>query len=80
MLSEVNISLVGGHSIDDDSLKFGLSVTGYIHPQHIWSNTKARIGDTLILTKPIGTGTLTADLKRKKYSESDIQYSLRLSL
>ena len=77
VLSEVNVSLVGGHSIDDDSLKFGLSVTGYVHPHHIWSNTKARVGDTLVLTKPIGTGTLTAGLKRNKYSESDIQSALQ---
>ncbi|SFF22383.1 selenide, water dikinase SelD [Nitrosomonas sp. Nm166] len=77
LLSKTNVNLVGGHSIDDDSLKFGLSVTGYVHPQHIWSNTTAKVGDVLILTKALGTGTLTAGLKRGEYSESDIQPALQ---
>jgi selenide,water dikinase len=62
-------SLVGGHSIDDDTLKFGLSVTGLIHPQRVWTNAKARIGDKLILTKPLGTGTVCAGIKRQEVSQ-----------
>lgn len=72
VLQEAGVSLVGGHSIDDDTLKFGLSVTGYVHPDFIWSNSKARAGDKLILTKPLGTGTLTAGLKRGAWNENDI--------
>ncbi|MCE7913842.1 MAG: selenide, water dikinase SelD [Nitrosomonas sp. PRO4] len=77
LLSQANVSLVGGHSIDDDSLKFGLSVTGYVHPQQIWSNATAQAGDALILTKALGTGTLTAGLKRQDYSESDIEPAIQ---
>jgi selenide,water dikinase len=75
-IGEAGASLVGGHSIDDDTLKFGLSVTGYVHPEKVWSNSKAQIGDHLILTKAIGTGTATAALKRSEVSEKEIQLEL----
>ncbi len=55
--------IVGGHTITDDELKFGLAVTGTIHPDRILSNAGARPGDVLFLTKPLGTGTLTTALK-----------------
>ena len=71
-IKEAGANLVGGHSIDDDTLKFGLSVTGYVHPQKVWSNAGAKAGDHLILTKAIGTGTLTAGLKRREATENDI--------
>ncbi len=71
-IQEAECSLLGGHSIDDDTLKFGLSVTGVVHPDLIWSNAGARPGDHLILTKAIGTGTLCAGLKNGDYSESEI--------
>ena len=72
VMAEGGVSLVGGHSIDDDTLKFGLSVTGFVHPQKVWSNSRAHEGDVLILTKPLGTGTLTAALKRKEIDESQM--------
>lgn len=72
-IAEAQCSLVGGHSIDDDTLKFGLSVTGVIHPQKVWKNDGAKVGDALILTKPLGTGTLCAGLKRGSYTQADIQ-------
>jgi len=56
--------LVGGHSIDDETLKFGLSITGLVHPKRMWTNSNAKVGDRIILTKPLGTGTLTAGVKR----------------
>jgi selenide, water dikinase len=71
-LSEAGVPLVGGHSIDDETLKFGLSVTGLVDPRKIWTNAKAKAGHLLILTKPLGTGTLTAALKRKEVKEGDI--------
>lgn len=71
-LAEAGASLVGGHSIDDDTLKFGLSVTGYVNPQSIWKNSGAQAGDRLILTKALGTGTATAALKRQDVNEADI--------
>lgn len=72
MISEAKACFVGGHSIDDDTLKFGLSVTGFVHPGRVWSNQGAQVGDKLILTKPLGTGTVTAALKRSAVTETDI--------
>jgi selenide,water dikinase len=71
-IGRAGATFVGGHSIDDDTLKFGLSVTGFVHPEKIWSNAGARVGDVLILTKPLGTGTCTAALKRREATEQDI--------
>lgn len=71
-IGEAQASFVGGHSIDDDTLKFGLSVTGYVHPNKIWKNSGAKTGDILILTKAIGTGTATAALKRSEVTENEI--------
>jgi selenide, water dikinase len=55
-LQEAGVTLVGGHSVEDDELKYGLSVTGVVHPDRILLNRGARVGDRLILTKPLGTG------------------------
>ena len=76
VVKDAGCSIVGGHSIDDDTLKFGLSVTGVVHPDQIWSNRGARPGDRLILTKPLGTGTLCAGLKNGDYQEQDIRDAL----
>lgn len=72
LLERANASMVGGHSVDDDTLKFGLSVTGFVHPDRVWSNQGAQVGDHLILTKPLGTGTLTTALKRGVFSTSEV--------
>lgn len=71
-MKEAGVNFVGGHSIDDDTLKFGLSVTGYVHPQKVWSNAGAKAEDILILTKPLGTGTAMAGLKRQATTESEL--------
>jgi len=63
-ITEAGAVLAGGHSIDDDEPKFGLAVTGIVHPEKFWTNSGARPGDILILTKPIGSGVLfNANLK-----------------
>ncbi len=63
-ITEAGAVLAGGHSVENDEPKFGLSVTGIVHPQKIWFNNKAKANETLILTKPIGTGVLlNANLK-----------------
>lgn len=72
VIADAGAALVGGHTIDDDTMKFGLSVTGFVHPQHVWSNAGAQVGDVLLLTKPLGTGTLTAALKRGEVTEEQI--------
>ena len=73
---EAGASMLGGHSIDDDTLKFGLSVTGLVHPKKMWTNQNAKTGDLLILTKALGTGTLTAGLKASDYTELQISEAL----
>ena len=62
-VEEAGALLVGGHSIEDDELKYGLSVTGLVHPDRVLLNKGAKPGDRLILTKPIGTGILCTALK-----------------
>jgi selenide,water dikinase len=62
-INESGALLVGGHSIEDDELKFGLSVTGVVHPNRVVLNSGARVGDHLLLTKPIGTGILSTAIK-----------------
>ncbi len=62
-VKEAGALLVGGHSIEDHELKYGLSVTGIVHPDHILLNSGARPGDVLVLTKPLGTGILSTALK-----------------
>ncbi|MEW6671393.1 MAG: selenide, water dikinase SelD [Thermodesulfobacteriota bacterium] len=64
-ITEAGAVLAGGHSIDDDEPKFGLAVTGRVHPQKYWPNHASRPGDVLILTKPVGSGVLfNANLKK----------------
>jgi selenide,water dikinase len=65
-MAEANCTVVGGHSIRDDELKFGYAVTGLIHPKHIWRNFGARPADILILTKSLGTGVISTALKQGK--------------
>lgn len=60
---EAGAIICGGHSIFDDEPKYGLSVTGFVHPDHFWKNCGARPGDVLFLTKPIGIGVLTTAQK-----------------
>jgi len=61
--TEAGISIIGGHSIDDTEPKFGMCVTGLVHPQQAWKNTGAQPGDMLILTKPLGTGIISTAVK-----------------
>ena len=61
---EAGISILGGHTIDDPEPKYGMVVTGTVHPDKIWSNSGAKEKDAIILTKPVGTGILTTALKR----------------
>ena len=62
-IHEAGVVLVGGHSIEDPELKYGLSVTGTIHPARVVLNTGARAGDRLLLTKPLGTGIISTAIK-----------------
>ena len=62
-MREAGVLLVGGHSVEDNEIKYGLSVTGLIHPRMVLFNRGARAGDKLILTKPLGTGIVSTALK-----------------
>ena len=58
-MMEAGCVVIGGHSVRDPEIKFGYSVTGMIHPDRVWTNSGARAGDKLILTKPLGTGVIS---------------------
>jgi selenide,water dikinase len=62
-MREAEVVLVGGHSIEDQELKYGLAVTGLIHPDEVLTNTGAVVGDRIILTKPMGTGIINTAQK-----------------
>ena len=62
--AEAGVTIVGGHSIDDPEPKYGLAVTGVVHPDRVVRNSTARPGDALFLTKPIGGGAVTTAAKR----------------
>lgn len=72
-LDEAGAALVGGHSIDDPEPKFGLAVTGTVHPDNVWTNTGAQPGDKIILTKPIGVGIMTTSIKRNLLTDDEIK-------
>lgn len=65
-IHEAGACLVGGHSIDDETLKLGFSVSGFVQKDRAWTNAGASPGDAIILTKALGTGTLMSALKSKK--------------
>lgn len=68
-LNEENVAVIGGHSVDDQEIKFGYAVTGIIEPNKIVRNSGAKPGDVLILTKPIGTGVISTGIKFGKASQ-----------
>lgn len=65
--------IVGGHTVRDTEIKYGMAVTGLVHPQRIFTNAGARPGDVLILTKPLGTGFVTTAHKRQDCSQEVLQ-------
>lgn len=64
--------IAGGHSVRDAEVKYGLSVTGLVHPERILANKGAQAGDVLVLTKPLGSGTLTTAAKQEKIPQADL--------
>lgn len=76
-MDEARCTVLGGHSVRDDDLKFGYAVTGTIHPQRIWRNVGARPGDALLLTKPIGTGVIATALKAGKAPAGAVEAATR---
>ena len=76
VLTENKVVLVGGHSVDNEQIMFGYSVTGVIDPNHVATNSGARHGDVIILTKPIGTGVISTGIKRAKASPEVVAESV----
>ena len=79
-IHEGGCTLIGGHSIADNEVKFGYAVTGTIHPDRIKTNAGARAGDALVLTKRIGTGVISTALKRGIAKEPDVVASIESML
>ncbi len=72
-----NVIVIGGHSVDDQEMKFGYAVTGVIHPDKVITNAGAKPGDVLILTKPIGTGAVNTAVKHGKASKNAEEAAIR---
>ena len=68
ILNKNGVTLIGGHSVDNEQIMFGYSVTGVIDPSKVATNSGARVGDVIILTKPIGTGVISTGIKFEKAS------------
>ena len=79
-MREAECSILGGHSVADDEMKFGYAVTGTVHPQRIKANAGARAGDALVFTKRIGTGVIGTAVKRGIADEAHIEAATRQML
>jgi selenide,water dikinase len=75
--AEAGVAVLGGHSVDDPEVKYGMSVIGIIHPDHIVRNVGAQPGDRLVLTKPIGTGVVTTAIKVGAASDEQAAAAVR---
>lgn len=75
---EANVSVVGGHSVDDREPKYGMAVTGVVHPDKIIRNSRAQPGDRLILTKPLGMGIISTAIKRDLASTDLIERAIAI--
>ncbi len=80
ILTQNKVALVGGHSVDNEQIMFGYSVTGVIDPNHVATNAGARPGDAIILTKPIGTGVISTGIKLGKAPTNVVEESIATML
>jgi selenide,water dikinase len=79
-LNRYGVTLVGGHSVDNTQIMFGYSVTGVIDPNKVARNAGARAGDSIILTKPIGTGVISTGIKKARASDAIVAASVETML
>jgi len=79
-MHEAACSIVGGHSVADDEIKFGYAVTGTVHPERIKANAHARVGDAIVFTKRLGTGVIATALKRGWALEEHVAEAIRSML
>lgn len=76
--AEAGVTIIGGHTIDDPEPKYGLAVTGFVHPDRVITNAAARPGDRLVLTKPLGLGIITTALKQGTATQPVIDEAVRI--
>jgi len=76
--AEAGVSVIGGHTVDDTEPKYGMAVTGIVHPERVLTNAAARPGDQIVLTKPIGTGIIATAVKRGLADEATAQQAIAL--
>jgi selenide,water dikinase len=76
-MMEAGCVVIGGHSVRDPEIKFGYAVTGTIHPERVWTNSGAKAGDALILTKGLGTGVISTAIKRGEAKQQWIDAAIR---
>jgi selenide,water dikinase len=76
-MMEAGCVVIGGHSVRDPEIKFGYSITGTVHPDRVWTNSGAQILDSLIFTKPIGTGVISTAIKQGKAQQSWIDAAIQ---
>src|SRR5438552_7299975 len=74
---EAGSSVVGGHSVRDEEIKFGYAVTGTIHPERVLTNAGARAGDVLLFTKSLGTGVISTAIKKGQAKQEWIDAATR---
>src|SRR4029453_3034438 len=79
-LNKYGVTLIGGHSVDNEQIMFGYSVTGVIDPNKVATNAGARPGDVIILTKPIGTGVISTGIKKARASDAVVAASVETML
>jgi selenide,water dikinase len=79
-VKEAGAIVAGGHTVDDDEPKFGLAVLGYVHPQRVKTKAAARPGDTLVLTKPLGTGIISTAFKAREADSAHMVEAVRWML
>ncbi len=78
VVHEAGAVIVGGHSVRDAEVKYGLSVTGRVHPDRIMTNAAAKVGEKLVLTKPIGSGVLTSAVKLNKMPAEELSEAIHV--
>lgn len=77
-MNEEGVIILGGHSIDDAEIKFGYAVTGIVDPERVITNAEAKVGDALVLTKPIGTGAISTGIKRGVAGTDTVEAAMKV--
>ena len=77
-VAEAEATIIGGHTVEDDEPKYGLSVSGFVHPDKVLTNSNARPGDVLILTKPVGMGIMVSAIKGEVTNKEEYDETVRV--